>query len=273
MPTTIKRNEGPQFEGFKTHHHSVLMGSSNAGKTTWLVTQLAEGYIKNYKKFIMFGAANSKDMVATVKKMVAADLITNKKEKLSGEYFNHYLYDDKANYSQGMNNINSRQDTPTIVFFDDVQAYPKYTDEITNFLKKAKNSNVTCFITIHAPTSTKAKEIRDACNYKIFFNAPKNTYATVAKDYFTDNIYSQVEVAAGPPSSHTNDEHRIRAKVAILDQSTGSWYYGFGKHLKINDNSLPNPFNSKDIPQYKEAESDEEKEKEEPKTKKQKFVL
>jgi hypothetical protein len=233
IPKIEQEKNLQSFEKFEEFKHIALFGQSNSGKSSWVVTQLCEGYFVDYETFIFVGASNTQDLVENLSKAVYADMVVNrglKKESLDKETFRYFFYNNTSSVNHLTILLSQKQTKKTLIFFDDTQMDSKIFALVSKNLLGAKNSNITVITSVHAAVDNNntSIQIRNASTYFVFFNPTEHNIRTVAKDMFDPMVFKKMSYEIVNP----------KQRVLILDKLTQEWFFGIGKHYKINTQSM-----------------------------------
>lgn len=209
------------WKGFKEHNHMILIGPSNTGKTTWVITQLCEGWFDQYKKFCYVGPEVNKSQTKDIFLGAKSDLTLNSEADIEEENVFHYYYEIDKDMTTIEHMFRNKQSDKTLIFFDDVQA-TTFQQRLSSLLIQAKNSNITCIITIHDNQQTPlVKAARANCNYYVFFRPTDHILSTLTK---TDSSKSIINRLA---------QMRREEQITIYDKLENTFYFATGKKLKI----------------------------------------
>lgn len=224
FPTFELENGGDKFSGFKPHNHILLIGQTNLGKTTWVVTSILQGLF-NADKFIFCGRSNSKDIVTKMAIAFYADLRKRNKQP-TDDSFQQYYY-DHGDFPVLAHKLDTKQEHHTLVFFDDIQTTKNIDEKLKTMINAAKNSNCTFMCTLHNPTGAgDSMSLRRAANYFVFFKPNARTIKSLTAAENAEVLEQKL---------HILNRH---SKVIIYDNVIGNeFYYGTGQHQNMIDKS------------------------------------
>lgn len=220
----FKTDEGTQrFEGFEQKNHVALIGTTNSGKTSWLITSLLKGQFKDYDMFVFVGAKSAKDDVNNLHKAVAYDLKFNKKKDPQNNFvfFHNEQIGDAIQFCEQQESSKSK-----LCFFDDLQTgESKMKKLLGSFILKAKHSNCTIITTLHNATDKEyAKQTREACRYFVLFNIEEGQFNFLLNLPINNSLYNKYKFILGGKYQ----------RVLIYDKETQKSYYGTGKNIEFD---------------------------------------
>lgn len=210
------------FGGFHNEGHIILMGATNSGKTSWLITSLYENVFDDFDMFVFVGAKSAYRDLDNLSNAVAAHFVLDKKLPANNTfvYFHNDKIADAISFCQHM-----YKDKRKLVFFDDMQATTrKVKQEVGAFILQAKHSQCCVISTMHDPTDEFAKRIRDNSLYYVLFNLDQQRFNMLLRLSVDNPLYRKYSMIQGGQYN----------KVLIYDKINAKLYYGTGKRLEFD---------------------------------------
>lgn len=235
-PESVNRESNQQFPGFADLSHIVLVGSTGAGKTAWVITELMKTpSFASFEKFVYVASAVTKnENVQNMRKAVLVHLNTVEDD--------HFVFFHNTKLLDAVSFIKNAPGKK-LVFFDDMQA--SLGQDLVNLAKftlEAKNVDATVITSLHKIAGEGEKTIRDASKYFVLFNVGQDVFNRLvgaggtALNLKANNDlwikYRQI------PPPYTN-------RVIIVDKMSDKLYYGTNEQLdfsplvqKIQENTV-----------------------------------
>lgn len=216
-----------KFEG-----HVMLLGPTNIGKTTYMITQIGENMF-DFVHSVYVGNLNQKENAENFAKMSYS---------VDAKSVKHFYY-DKPNDMNNFSSIYSKpQEEKTLIFFDDAQTTKSF-DSIVKYILIAKNSNCQCVVAAHSIRSNQDKmtrNLRESASIYIFFNPLEIDLKTVTQLWTKQDegnaILNEMKLLSGD---------NIKRKVIIYSKNLQKFFYGFGKKPELQNKKLNNiPLNT-----------------------------
>ena len=222
QPNFKVQDTGEKFPGFKGQGHVLLIGSTNSGKTSWLVTSLYDDIFNEFDMFVFVGAKAAQDDMINLYNAVAYHFKIDKQESYENKfvYFHNDKIEDAILFCE-----HKEPEKRKLVFFDDMQAGGrKIKEKIANFILQAKHSKCTLITTMHNPTDADfAKQIRENSRYFVMFNLPDNQF----------NFLLHLPIGNATYKKYSMIEGGRFQRVLIYDRE-GKLYYGTGQYLEFD---------------------------------------
>jgi hypothetical protein len=222
QPPFTNNESNQKFSGFENKNHVALIGTTNSGKTTWLVSAILKGLFKDYNMFIYVGAKTATNDLFNLHKAVLYDLKTNK--QIKEPKFVYFHTDQILDAIQFIETEELGEDK--LCFFDDLQTgESRIKKMLGSFILKAKHANATVITTLHNATDKEyAKVTREACRYYVLFNMEENQFNFLLGLNINNAIYSKYKHIQG-------DKYQ---RVLIYDKENKKSFYGTGKNLEFD---------------------------------------
>jgi len=173
-PNNINDKKYPiTLDKFENFGHILLIGSTDVGKTTWMITTLLKGSkFDDYNQFVLIERGINAETLNNVRRAALYDMrISQKKQKNEKEflYFRSSQYEDAVKHC-----TDDDKDMTKQVFWDDSQlggAGNSAKLRAAEFMSEAKNAKCRFIVAIHDPTDGEAsKKMRQAARYYVIFN-------------------------------------------------------------------------------------------------------
>jgi hypothetical protein len=218
---------------FRPLHHVAMIGSTNAGKTTYFIKMLLQNRFPDFDQFVFIETGIKPETTQNVLKAAAyAMRIQQGKPKHSKEFVYYKVHELKDALRHCTENDNSLK---KLVFLDDAQVQSRGTefDEVTKFISVAKNANCQVVLTMHWSHGDKtAKTLRDAVGYFVMMNVTLGTFNSIMELKGSDNPYWKRYI------QYTSKYER----VIIYDKEERKMFnWQYGSFIPLIDPSLNMP--------------------------------
>jgi hypothetical protein len=224
LPPTQTLGATKSFPGFVEKRHIALVGTTNAGKTSWVITTLLKpnGFAPFDVFYFVASPITEASKLQQMKKAVDFNMrIINKKEVTRNEFafFKNTQFNEvKIELSNAPSSLRK------LVFFDDIQASAGARDmrSVAQFVLEAKNLNCTVIVSLHSAAEANGeKTVRDGARYLVLMNQTQTAFNRLAGDnlHKDNTVYNRYAAIPGKP------QHR----VIIVDQDEHKRYFGLGR--------------------------------------------
>lgn len=238
--------------------HIALVGATNSGKTTNLISQLFHSGVEGgpfksvYEYFFNIGSSlTDQKTIDNIRESALCLISNNKSVNDFNNNFYHYTERDFMGAIQQMGDLKTNSENSLkLGFFDDIQQIIVGGDskKLSAFINQAKNANCHMIITMHKMFNIDKNTIsmRDACRYFVLFN--------VAEQDFKRTINKkQSHASAGDYLwSKYISETDVYKRVVIFDSTVDKIYWGYPPFERfdplINNSSNASAISDKYLP-------------------------
>lgn len=219
--------------------HIALVGATNSGKTTNLITQLFfSGLEENsgpfkaqYEYFFNVSSAMTKEDTVNNLRDSAICLLSKK----TNNFNNNFAYFTQRKFSdaiQQMTDTNVSNENLKLCFFDDVQAIvaSKDAQNLAAFISQAKNANCHVIVTMHKIFNIDKNEIRirNAIRYFCLFNISEQEFKRVI------NMKSANVSANDYLWRKFSSEEDVYKRIVIYDSLEDKLYWGYPPYSRFD---------------------------------------
>lgn len=238
--------------------HIALVGATNSGKTTNLISQLFHSGVEGnpfksvYEYFFNIGSSlTDQKTVDNIREAALSLISSNKNIDDFNNNFYHYTERDFVSAIQVMQDLKTKSDSLLkLGFFDDIQQIVVGGDskKLSAFINQAKNANCHLIITMHKMFNIDKNTIsmRDACRYFVLFNVSEQDFKRILNK-------KQSHASAGDYLwSKYISENDVYKRVVIFDSTVDKIYWGYPPYERfdplINNSSNASTISDKYLP-------------------------
>ena len=226
MPGAEKRqtSTSQNFPGFRERKHICLIGSTDAGKTTNIITMLLKNNMfAFYDMFALCASGLDGENMVRFRKASLWNLNFRNNPNKTNNFA--YFKNEEVQKCIDFISDSDKRDKQKLVFFDDQQAMSsRNIKTVGDFVMQAKNTNATLIISLHQGYSQgPEKKIRDACQYMIIFNQTEDTFNRLLGLKVGNSLWKKYSLIS--------DKYK---RVVIYDITERTLWYAFGDYERFD---------------------------------------
>lgn len=212
-----------KFPGFQEKRHIALIGSTDSGKTTNMVSMmLKQNMFSFFDMFVLCASGLDGENMINFRKASLWNLMTRKKETTNA--FAYFKNEQSQQCIDFVSDPNKRNQSK-LVFFDDQQAISsKNIKTVGEFVMQAKNTNATLIVSLHQGYKQgPEKTLRDACQYLVIFNQTEDTFNRLLGLKIGNSLYKKYALIS--------DKYK---RVVIYNVTDRTLWYGTGDYARFD---------------------------------------